>query len=290
MKLLVFGRTGQVAREIAALADGSKLNVITIDRRAAELEDPAACTAVIETADVDAVINAAAYTNVDGAETDEARATVINGDAPAVMARACAARDLPFLHISTDYVFDGTGTVPHAPSDPVAPINAYGRSKLAGEVGIRAAGGRAVILRTSWVFSAHGANFVKTMLRLGQDRDALSVVSDQIGGPTPAADIATTLVTMARRMQAGSDGGTYHFGGAPSVSWADFARAVFEEAENTLGKKVTVADIFSKDYPTAAARPLNSQLDCATLETDYGITPPDWRTGLVRVIAEMEAR
>lgn len=290
MKLLVFGRTGQVAREIAALADGLTLNVIAVDRKAADLEDPEACAAVIRAADVDAVVNAAAYTNVDGAETDEARATVINGTAPAAMARACATRDLPFLHVSTDYVFDGSGAVPHAPGDPTGPINAYGRSKLAGEIGIRAAGARAVILRTSWVFSAHGSNFVKTMLRLGRDRDALSVVADQIGGPTPAADIAATLVAMAQRMQVGLDGGTYHYGGMPAVSWADFARAVFEEAEKMFGKKVSIYDVYSKDYPTTAARPLNSRLDCATLETDFGIIPPDWRAGLVRVITELETR
>lgn len=283
MKLLVFGRTGQVATELRALA-GPGLEIAALGRDVADLETPGACATAIAATDADAVINAAAYTAVDQAETDEARAMAVNGVAPAEMARACAARGLPFLHVSTDYVFDGSGIDPRAPGDPTAPLNAYGRSKLAGEEGIRAAGGQAAILRTSWVFSAHGTNFVKTMLRLAETRDALSVVADQVGGPTPADDIAATLVAMARAMAAGQRRGTYHYTGAPAVSWADFARAIFELA----GKKVVISDLSTADYPTAAARPLNSRLDCATLETDFGITPADWKAGLARVIEAME--
>lgn len=283
MKLLVFGKTGQVARELAALA-APDVVVEALGRQQAELTDPETCALLVERSDADAVINVAAFTDVDGAEEQEELARVINGEAPTAMARAAAARGLPFLHVSSDYVFDGSGNAPHSPGDPVAPLNAYGRSKLAGEVGIRAAGGRAAILRTSWVFSAHGKNFVKTMLRLSDTRNALNVVADQVGGPTPAADIARTLVTMAGAMVAGQGGGTYHYAGAPAISWAGFAREVFRQA----GREVEVADMLSRDYPVAAERPLNSRLDCTTLEAGFGIAPADWKVGLSRVIRELE--
>lgn len=285
MKLLVFGQTGQVARELQARA-GPDLEIVALGRDRADLEDPAACAEQVAQTGADAVINAAAYTGVDRAEEEEARATVINGAAPAAMAEAAVRRGVPFLHVSTDYVFDGSGGAPFAPGDRPAPVNAYGRSKLAGEEGVRAAGGQAAILRTSWVFSAHGANFVKTMLGLSQTRDALSVVDDQIGGPTPADDIAATLITMARAMLAGQGGGTWHFAGAPAISWAGFARETFAQA----GRDVAVTGIPGSDYPTLAARPLNSRLDCATLETDFGIKPADWKAGLARAIAELETR
>ena len=285
MKLLVFGQTGQVARELQARA-GPDLEIVALGRDRANLEDPAACAEQVAQTGAEAVINAAAYTGVDRAEAEEARATVINGAAPAAMAEAAVRRGVPFLHVSTDYVFDGSGGAPFAPGDRPAPVNAYGRSKLAGEEGVRAAGGQAAILRTSWVFSAHGANFVKTMLGLSQTREALSVVDDQIGGPTPADDIAATLITMARAMLAGQGGGTWHFAGAPAISWAGFARETFAQA----GRDVAVTGIPGSDYPTPAARPLNSRLDCATLETDFGIKPADWKAGLARVIAELETR
>lgn len=278
MTILVFGRTGQVATEL--LRQGE---VTALGRAEADLSDPAACAAAIAASDATAVINAAAYTAVDKAEEEEALATTVNGDAPAAMARACAAKGVPFLHVSTDYVFDGTGTQPWKPGDAVAPLGAYGRSKLAGEEGVRAAAGAHAILRTSWVFSAHGANFVKTMLRLSETRDALNVVDDQIGGPTPAADIAATLLAMAAAMADGREGGTYHYGGAPAVSWAAFAREIFARAD----RDVTVTGIPAADYPTPAARPLNSRMDGASLEADFGIAPPDWRSGLDAVLTDL---
>lgn len=279
MSLLVFGHNGQVATELRRQAPEATF----LSRAEADLTDPAACAAAVAAHRPTAVINAAAYTAVDRAEEDEATALAVNGAAPAAMARACADLDVPFLHVSTDYVFDGSGTAPWQVDDPVAPLGAYGRTKLAGEEGVRAAGGRAAILRTSWVFSAHGANFVKTMLRLSETRDALNVVDDQVGGPTPAADIAATLLTMAARMQAGQGGGTYHYGGAPAVSWAGFARETFRRA----GRAVTVTGIPSSDYPTPAARPLNSRMDGATLRRDFGIEAPDWRAGLDAVLAQL---
>ena len=281
MKALVFGQTGQVARELARLLPEARF----LGRDQADLMDPAACAVAVTALEAEVVINAAAWTAVDKAEAEESAATVVNGAAPAAMARAAAAKGVPFLHISTDYVFDGAGDRPFAPDHPTAPLGAYGRSKLAGEVGVRAAGGRHLILRTSWVVSAQGANFVKTMLRLGRERDALRVVADQIGGPTPAADIAGALVTVARAMRDGADGGTHHFAGAPETSWAGFAREIMAQA----GLACRIEDIASSDYPTPARRPLNSRLDCTAFAAAFGITRPDWRAGLSDILRELGA-
>lgn len=276
--ILVFGTTGQVARSLADLR-GTRA-MVQLSRTEADLSDPDACAAQILRLRPGAVINAAAYTAVDRAEEDAALAHTINGDAPGAMARACASLGVPFLHVSTDYVFAGTGTAPHAPSDPTDPQNAYGRTKLAGEEAVRAAGGPHAILRTSWVFSEYGNNFVKTMLRLSETRDALNVVDDQIGGPTPARGIARALLTITDAMQQGHTGGTYHYGGTPATSWKCFARETFERA----GRAVTVTGIPTSDYPTPATRPLNSRLDCSDLETDFGISPPSWQDELTRIL------
>ena len=278
MTLIAFGQTGQVATHLA------ELGVTCFGRETADLNNPAACTRLIETTDCTGVINAAAYTAVDKAEEQEGLALTINGHTPGAMARACAAKGIPFVHISTDYVFDGSGDTARTPDDSVAPIGAYGRTKLLGEEQVRSAGGRHAILRTSWVFSAHGANFVKTMLRLGADRDRLTIVADQIGGPTPAGAIAEACVTIANRL-ATSPGasGTYHFSGAPDVSWADFARAIFEDG----GITCEVADIPTTDYPTPAARPLNSRLDCTTTTDVFGIDRPDWRAHLRDILQDL---
>jgi dTDP-4-dehydrorhamnose reductase len=279
MKLLVFGKTGQVARELQRLAPDATY----LGRDAADLMNPASCAAAIAASDAAAVINAAAWTAVDKAEAEEAAATVVNGDAPTAMARAAAAKGIPFLHISTDYVFDGTGDQPFTPDHPTAPLGAYGRSKLKGEQGVRAAGVNHLILRTSWVVSAHGANFVKTMLCLGAERESLNVVADQIGGPTPAAAIAQALITAAKAMTEGAEGGTHHFSGAPDTSWADFARAIMAEANLPC----RINDIPTSEYPTPAKRPLNSRLDCRALTSAFGIPRPDWRDGLTAIVKEL---
>lgn len=282
MRLLVFGQTGQVAQELQRRLPAG-VTARFLPRAEADLADPVACAAAVAGADVDAVINAAAWTAVDKAEAEEAAATVVNGDAPAAMARAAAARGLSFLHISTDYVFDGQGTAPFRPEDAVAPLGAYGRSKLLGEQGVRAAGGNSLILRTSWVFSAHGANFVKTMLRLGAEREELRVVADQIGGPTPADAIADALLVAARAMVGGAKGGTHHFSGAPDCSWADFAREIMAEA----GLAARITDIPTEAYPTPAKRPPNSRMECSALKAAFGIDRPDWRAALARVIKDL---
>ncbi len=281
--------TGQVATELGRLSDSARPGaaaVVAIGRGEADLSDPEACAAAVAAHAPDAVINAAAYTAVDRAEDDEALATVVNGDAPGAIARVCADRGVPFVHISTDYVHDGSGTAPWPPDAPTAPLGAYGRSKLAGEDAVRAAGGTTVILRTSWVFSAHGANFVKTMLRLSQTRDRLTIVADQVGGPTAAADIAAACLNIAQSLKAQPElAGTYNFSGAPDVSWADFAREIFARS----ARDITVEDIPAASYPTPAARPANSRLDCSSLTRAFGIERPDWRASLRDVLAELEA-
>ena len=282
MKLTIFGQTGQVARELA-LRCPPGVTATFLGRDRADLSDPVACAAVIGRAD--AVINAAAWTAVDRAEAEEGAATVVNGAAPAAMARVCADRGITFLHIYSDYVFDGAGEVPFAPDHPTAPLGAYGRSKLAGEEGVRAAGGAHLILRTSWVVSAHGMNFVKTMLRLGRERASLKVVADQIGGPTPAAAIADALFVAARAMAGGAAGGTHHFAGAPDTSWAGFARAIMAGA----GLPCTIADIPSSEYPTPARRPANSRLDCRSFESAFGLARPDWQAGLSDILRHLSA-
>lgn len=281
--LLVFGRTGQVARELQHLAP-ILAPVLALGRDAADLAQPGACAAAIHAHRPRAVINAAAYTAVDRAEEEEAMAIAINGAAPAEMAEACAALNIPLVNISTDYVFPGTGQAPWAPDNATAPVNAYGRSKWAGEDGIRASGATHAILRTSWVFSAHGDNFVKTMLRLSESHEDLRVVDDQVGGPTPARAIAATCLEIAQQLQANpSKSGTYHFSGAPDVSWCDFARAIFEAA----GRTTRVQGIPTRDFPTPAIRPLNSRLDCRTTEQVFGIARADSRAGLAEVVKEL---
>jgi dTDP-4-dehydrorhamnose reductase len=282
MKVLLIGRTGQVATEILRRAPVG-VEVIALGREAADLSDPAICAEAVRAAGADAVINAAAWTAVDRAEAEEDSARVVNGEAPFAMALAAAKRRLPFVHLSTDYVFAGTGREPFTPDHHTAPQNAYGRTKLLGEEGVRAAGGAHVLLRTSWVFSAHGSNFVRTMLRLGREREAISVVEDQVGGPTPASAIADACLIIARAMRGGAEGGTHHFAGAPDTSWADFARAIMDGA----GLACQVNGIPTSAWPTPARRPLNSRLDCSSLERAFGIARPDWRAGLHEVLGEL---
>jgi len=281
MKVLVFGRRGQVARALVVAGPEMGVQITALGRDQADLSDPATCAVAIAASDAEAVINAAAWTAVDAAEDQEAAARVINGDAPAAMAQACAAKAVPFVQISTDYVFDGRGTAPWAPDAQTGPLGAYGRTKLAGEEGVIAAGGVSAILRTAWVFDGDGQNFVTTMLRLSETRDALRVVSDQVGGPTPAQAIAEACLVIAKALAAGQQvSGTYHFSGAPEVSWADFARAIFA----TAGRDVTVTDIPSAAYPNLAVRPANSRLDCRSTQEIFGVTRPDWQAALAKVV------
>ena len=278
--LLIFGKTGQVAHELVKLAP----DAVFLSRCEADLSDPEACARAVRQHAPRAVINAAAYTAVDRAEEEMELAHAINGEAPAAMARAAAQSRCPLIHISTDYVFDGQGATPRSPSEPTDPKNAYGRSKLAGERGIRVSGATHVILRTAWVFSGHGNNFLQTMLKLSETRDALSIVDDQIGGPTPARAIAEACLTIADQIcDDPGKSGTYHLSGSPDVSWKDFANSIFKIAD----RKINVTGIPTSDYPTSATRPNNSRLDCSTTETVFGVSRPDWRNATQAIINQL---
>ncbi|MGA1268048.1 MAG: dTDP-4-dehydrorhamnose reductase [Gemmobacter sp.] len=284
MRVLVFGRTGQVARAVAAAVPGD-VGARFLGREAADLADPDACARRVAEAGCDAVVIAAAHTAVDRAEAEEDLARRINADAPGAIGRAAAARGLPVVHLSSDYVLAGTGSAPQPPDAPTGPLSAYGRTKLGGEVALRASGARHLILRTSWVFSGTGGNFVAAMLRAGAARRVVRVVADQRGGPTPAAALAEAVFVAARALVAGHPGGTHHFAGTPDVSWAEFARAIFAAA----AMDVAVEEIATADYPTPARRPANSRLDCTGFERAFGLARPDWRAHLPGAIAALRA-
>lgn len=289
MRALLFGPTGQLGRELQNRAPRHGVTLVPVDRAMADLTDAGAVADVVERADVDIVINAAAYTAVDQAEAEEDVAHAVNAAAPGAMARTCAARGLPLIHVSTDYVFDGSGTTPWREADPVGPIGAYGRSKLAGEQAVEKAGGRALIVRTSWVFSPYGRNFVKTMLSLAS-RPELRVVDDQHGRPTAAGDLAEALLLAARRMVEQPEGpvrGLLHFAGDGATTWRRFAEAVFAEAG---GPAPDIIPVTTREYPTPAARPANSVLDCGRVETILGIRPRAWRDGLAETLRALADR
>ena len=278
--ILVFGKSGQVATYLHRSKD-----VVALSREDVNLLNIQDCVNAIRNYAPKAVINAAAYTAVDEAEKDERTATIINGYAPAAMAKVCADLSIPLVHISTDYVFDGTGETPWHPRHCTAPQNAYGRSKLSGEIGIRNSGAIYAILRTSWIFSAHGVNFVKTMLKFSKTNATLNIVADQIGGPTPAKDIAKACLNIAKQLIIDpSKAGTYHFSGYPDVSWAEFAVAIFDKAS----KPVTVTAVSTESYPTPAVRPSNSRMDCSTTQQAFGLMRPDWRIKLTDIFKDLK--
>lgn len=283
MRILLFGRTGQVGSELQrALAPLGEL--LAPDHAAVDLENPPALQAAIRDASPDVIVNAAAYTAVDAAESDPARAQRVNGDALTVMAAEAARRGTWLVHYSTDYVFDGAKTEPYREDDAPRPLSVYGRTKLAGEEAVREAARRYFIFRTSWVYGSRGANFAKTMLRLARERDELRVVADQVGAPTPAAWIADATAAVLGRPFAAS--GLWHLTAAGQASWHAFAEAIVQGAfERGLIERVPrVAPIATSEYPTPAARPAYSVLDNARLERDFGLAAPDWRSGLAGVL------
>jgi dTDP-4-dehydrorhamnose reductase len=288
--ILVLGRSGQVARELGKLGAPEGHALAFAGREDFDLmtrDDP---EALLDAHDPVAVINAAAYTAVDKAESEPEAADRLNRDMPAAFARACAARGVPFVHFSTDYVFDGDKPAPYVEDDAKNPQGAYGRSKAEGEELITAAGGRSVILRTSWVYSAFGANFVKTMLRVGETRDELGVVDDQLGRPTWAEDCARGALHVVARMLDGDPKaqGVFHLSGAGDATWADFAEAIFEESAARGGPRPRVKRIATADYPTPAKRPANSRLSCSKITQDLGFKPRPWRDSLAACFKELE--
>ncbi|MCA8887638.1 MAG: dTDP-4-dehydrorhamnose reductase [Parvularculaceae bacterium] len=275
MRIAIFGANGQVGRELAAVAGRSTgIDVELADRARADLGDADAAASFIRAARPDAVINAAAWTAVDKAETEKSAAYRVNADAVHEIAQACTKTGARLVHISTDYVFAGDGAAPLTEDAPTRPLGVYGASKLKGEEAALSALPDACILRTSWVYSPHGSNFVKTMIRLAHQRDEIAVVADQIGGPTPASAIAEACFAIAAK--ADGPGGIFHFQGAPAASWADFAEAIFAAA----GLKTKVRKIPTAEFPTPAKRPLFTVLDCEKIHNAYGIVQPDWRRDL----------
>lgn len=296
MTVLVFGGNGQVGRELLrALAP---LGPVIATTRSGQLPDGSACevadfgqpdtlTALLDRLQPSAVVNAAAYTAVDRAEQEPEAAFAANAVAPGVVARWCAAHDVPLVHYSTDYVFDGQGSAPYREDEPTAPLGVYGASKRDGEEAVRAAGGRHMIFRTAWVYASHGGNFLRTMLRVGAERDQLRVVADQIGTPTPAALIAD--VTAQALRHPGRLSGTWHLTAGGQTSWHGFAEAIFAEAvaAGLLPRAPQVEAIASYEYPTPAKRPAWSVLDNRKLQHDFGLELLSWQAGLKRVIAEL---
>ncbi|MGF6147830.1 dTDP-4-dehydrorhamnose reductase [Kingella potus] len=285
MNILLAGAAGQVGRELVSRLE-NRANLLAAGRDTLDITDRNAVFQTASSLRPDIIINAAAYTAVDKAENDAAAAYAVNRDAVRHLAEAAAAHNAAFIHLSTDYVFDGTANRPYRETDPVHPQSIYGQSKLAGEQAA-AACARHIILRTAWVFGAHGGNFVKTMLRLGRERDSLGIVADQHGAPTPAAAIAAAIVTIAGRSRDPdfADWGIYHFSGSPYTTWHGFAAEIFAQAvkQNILPHAPQLNAIATADYPTPARRPADSRLDCAKIHEVFGIPPANWQAALANL-------
>ncbi|MDQ2696130.1 MAG: dTDP-4-dehydrorhamnose reductase [Pseudomonadota bacterium] len=291
MNILLTGANGQVGREVAQLGRDAGHQVLARGHGELDISDAAMVDGAVAN-DVGVVVNAAAYTAVDRAEQEPAAAFAVNRDGPAHLAAACRDRGIPLLHISTDYVFDGSKDGPYTEDDPAAPLGIYGQSKWEGEEAIRRRLEAHLILRVSWVFGIHGNNFVKTMLRLARERDELRVVADQRGCPTYAAAIAAVLVGLVDRLAAGRPmhWGTFHYCGTPPTTWHGFAEAIVGQGRGYEDLKARrVAPIATADYPTPARRPANSVLDAARILRVYGVGPPPWRQGLEHMLRALHA-
>ncbi len=282
MRIVVTGTTGQVVSAILS-ATPSDVKVTALGRPDIDLADPGSLRGPIVAARPDIILSVAAYTAVDKAESEPDLAQAVNGVAPGVLAAIAHELGVPIIHLSTDYVFDGAKPEPYVEDDATGPLGVYGKSKLAGEMAVRAASDNHVILRTAWVYSEFGGNFVKTMLRLAENRDEVSVVADQRGCPTCAVDIARAVIAIARRLRDDASPtrrGTFHLSAPDDASWAEFAGAIFSGLAARAGKTVGVRAIATFDYPTPARRPVNSRLDGHRLAAVYGIKLPSWRTSL----------
>ncbi|SNT21122.1 dTDP-4-dehydrorhamnose reductase [Sphingomonas laterariae] len=291
-QILVTGADGQLGRELQRRAWPEGWELVALDRSALDLSDTTAIAAMVASRPWAAVINAAAYTAVDKAESDVVTAWAINALAPAAFGQACAAAGIPLVQVSTDYVFAGDKAGAWEVDDPVAPLGVYGASKLGGELAVRTSGARHAIVRTAWVVSAHGHNFIKTMLRVGAERGHLRVVDDQQGSPTSAADLADALITIACRLADDADDadaptGIFHFSNAGAVSWAGFAAEIFRQSGLRGGPTATVEPITTADYPTPARRPANSLLSHDAIATAYGIAPRPWQAALGDILDEL---
>ncbi|PLX73714.1 MAG: dTDP-4-dehydrorhamnose reductase [Azoarcus sp.] len=293
MKILLLGKDGQVGwelqRALAPLGELVALGRQGRDGLSGDLSNPAALRATVDAVAPDVIVNAAAHTAVDKAESEAELAQRINADAPAVLAQAAASRGAVLVHYSTDYVFDGSGSKPWQEDDATGPLSVYGRSKLDGEQAIRASGCTHLIFRTSWVYAARGGNFARTMLRLAAERERLTVIADQIGAPTGAELIADVSAHAVRSLRARPElSGTYHLAAAGETSWHGYASFVIEaaRARGVALKVGEIAPIPTTDYPTPATRPLNSRLDTTRLSAAFGLSLPPWQDGVARMLDE----
>jgi dTDP-4-dehydrorhamnose reductase len=294
MRIAVTGRTGQVVQSLLAQAEAAGVTVIPVGRPELDLAQPGNALQALGESRPDCIVSAAAYTAVDKAETEPDLAMRINGEGAGAVAAAAAALGVPLIHVSTDYVFDGMAPQPWRESDATAPLSAYGRSKLAGEEAVAASGADWTILRTAWVYSPYGANFVKTMLRLAEARDEIGVVSDQLGSPTSALDLADAIIAVAKALVtspgAASLRGVFHAAGTGEASWADLAETVFAASAELGGPSAKVRRIATIDYPTPARRPSNSRLDCSLLAQRHGLRLPPWQESVRSCVAALLAQ
>ncbi|MFY9655110.1 MAG: dTDP-4-dehydrorhamnose reductase [Methylocystis sp.] len=289
MRIVVTGVKGQVASSLLERAK-ARCDIVALGRPDLDLADRDSVLRALEAAQADAIVNAAAYTAVDKAEQEETLAFRVNAEGAAHVAEAAARIGAPLLQFSTDYVFDGALKRPYVETDQTNPTGAYGRSKLEGDKRVRAAQPDSVVLRTAWVYSPFGANFVRTMLRLGETREEVGVVADQLGNPSSALDIADALIALAERLVSDRSAdlrGVFHMAGQGEASWADLAEATFAAAERSGRKLVRVKRITTADYPTPAKRPANSRLDCGKLERVFGVALPPWRASLETTVARL---
>ena len=288
MRVVVTGREGQVATALAQAAAAPCMEVVRLGRPEFDLERLETLAPALEAARPDVVVSAAAYTAVDQAESEPERARIVNALAPGGLAEAAARLGAPILHLSTDYVFDGSKDGAYVEADPTGPVTVYGATKLAGEQAVAAAHRGAVILRTAWVYAPYGKNFVRTMLRLAESRDEVAVVADQRGCPTYAPDIADSVLKLAAALLRGEgEAGVFHMAGEDEASWAEFARATFEQSRARGGPYARVKPIATTDYPTPARRPANSRLSGRKLQAAFGVVLPSWREALPRCVDEM---
>jgi dTDP-4-dehydrorhamnose reductase len=290
MHFLLLGGTGQVGEAFCALPLPDDVMVVAPTRTSVDLADPGAIASIIGSQSWNVVINAAAYTEVDRAESEQELAFAINAQAPALIATETASRGIPLIHISTDYVFDGSKGAPYEEHDMPAPLNVYGRSKLAGERAVMAANPRHVILRTSWVYSPYRKNFVRTILRLAAEREQLSIVSDQRGCPTAAGDVARACLDIAVRCSTEAElmpYGLFHFAGAGEATWFEFANAIVDLAGDLLVRPPEIIAIRTEDYPTPASRAADTRLDCTAFTRAFGIKQRPWQLALAETITRL---
>jgi dTDP-4-dehydrorhamnose reductase len=287
MRILLTGANGQVGRELSNRGGQRGFEVLALNRSDLDITDPVSVGREVNRSGVSLVVNAAGYTAVDDAESEPELAFAANRDGPAYLASACGKAGIPLVHISTDYVFDGQKQGAYLETDPVSPLSVYGKSKAAGEVEVRECLREHFILRTGWVYGVHGHNFVKTMMRLGREREVIQVVDDQYGCPTYAADLAETILRIAAKLLEGRQvhWGTYHYCGKGVTTWHGFAEEIFRLASEYESLQVKrVEPVSTSEYPTAAKRPTSSILDCSVLESTFNINPQPWAESLVHML------